>query len=614
MDVTPIYELRTRLRAAAVAGANLLSEDFRLKKAAESFSALRGASPVFAKISDLTAALTSESCEDKAGTLLDAITLVDSVICTLGAVEVSGDAEDITGSAGSADIVNAPYSELSAVIDALTASGSGKYEIIHDTRENRPELFSDYRVRPALVKGLGAPYAELADMTEEILLDIGGDIVPLLKKDFDPKGKKEMLRRIGLIERLRGAAENEFYLEQLEDSEKDIRRMLIYALRFDSSNAEKLMSLTKTEKGKAKDAAMFALAAIDCEETARFFEELSKKKPEDALKYMAGVSAPWACRLTAKLLNAVTADENGKRVQIGYTKEGSGKDAKTVNKLLRDSHIKRVSDPLTGKSGAEIEEFYRSAIMPEDCGYIDAALGTSIVLTNDEGLKKLALELNAKHKGQFLYAETIARFFSPDNCTGWLEKQLMPIRKKLKNSRDAFENDIVIALGEIRCKKGKYGIETNIHNEVKGAWMPFFREFTQPVMPDLVDLMIKLDSWALDEIMCRFYDRDDDDFTAKLRTHIVEDKVLVPAAHSNTRYAYYGLMYRCGFTNIRGMAVKYFTKFNDNDPTLYFVKLPGTNEYKREEARDLIRHIREGKLKCSFNVDEFETWVDKIYN
>ena len=52
MDVKPIYELRTRMRAAAIAGTNLLAEDFRFKKAAEAIKPLETASPVFAKIGE----------------------------------------------------------------------------------------------------------------------------------------------------------------------------------------------------------------------------------------------------------------------------------------------------------------------------------------------------------------------------------------------------------------------------------------------------------------------------------------------------------------------------------------------------------------------------------
>ena len=611
MDITPIFELRNQLRSAAIAGANLISENFRLKKSVEAFEPLKGASPVFGKIYELSASLVSGNSESAAGTLLDTITLVDSVVCTLTSTAVPGTVEELPITEFSAEITNAPYSVLSAVIDALTTSGSGNYETVSRTRNERPELLRDYRVMPALVKGLGAPYSELADLVENILGDMGKEIIPLLKKDFDPKGKKEMLRRLGLIERLCGSSENAFYLENIENAEKDMRKSLIYALRFDAANAEKLTELSKTEKGKAKDAALYALAALDCEESAQFFEEFGKKKPEDALKYLTGVTAPWACRLTAKLLTAVTTDKDGNRIPLGETKNGAASKGKTPYAQFTEA-AKRFFNPLIGKSGAEIEEFYRSAKMPEDCSSIDSALGSSIVMTNDEGLKKLAFELNKKHKGVFLYSETIARLYSSENCADWLEKQLKPIRKTLKNSREAFENDIVIALGEIRCKNGKYGIETTIHNEIKEAWMPFFREFSQPVVPDFIDLMIKLDLWAFDDIMTRFYNREDADFTAKLRVHF-EEKVTSSDTVINTRHAYYGLMYRCGFTNIRGIAARYFQNNKVDNPKQYFTALPGTHEYRVEEAYEVIRLMREGKLKCHFDLDEFAVWVENVF-
>lgn len=62
MDVKPVYELRERLRAAVIAGANLLSEDFRLRRALEAFKPLETASPVFAKVGQLTAQLLSPDC------------------------------------------------------------------------------------------------------------------------------------------------------------------------------------------------------------------------------------------------------------------------------------------------------------------------------------------------------------------------------------------------------------------------------------------------------------------------------------------------------------------------------------------------------------------------
>lgn len=609
MDVTPIYELRTRLRAAAIAGTNLLSEDFRLKKAVEGFSAMKGASPVFAKINELSETLISDKCEDKAGTLLDTITLVDSVICTLGTVEVSGDPEDIELPENPSVMINAPYSVLSGVIDALTTSGSGKYNLIDETYKDRPEIFNDYRVKPALVEGLGASYAELAFLVENILEGMGRDIVPLLKKDFDPKGKKEMLRRLGLIERLCGADENDFYLEQLENSEKDIRKNLVYALRFDKKNVEKLMELTKTEKGKIKDAAFYALASLDCEESEKFFGEFSKKKPEDTLRYLAGVTAPWASKLTARLLEAVTTDENGKKVQIGYAKESTGKDAKTVNKLVVDTKIKSIADPLIGKYGAEIEEFYKNAIMPEDTERITNALGASIILTNDEGLKKLAFYLNKKYKGKFLYAETIARLYSPEDCTDWLESQLKPLRKSLKSPRDVANNEITRLLWLLRHKDGKYGMEMRYYNAVKDEWLPFFRPFDQPVMPRFVDLFIKLDWMTLDEIIARFYDPEDADFTAKYRVELEERMVNQP----ENFYMCCNLMNQCGFMNIKGLAARYFKKNKIKTPKYVIPALPGTQEYKAEEAREVIKLMRSGEIKYDFDLDDFEAWLLKTF-
>ena len=94
MDITPIYELRDRLRTAMIAGTNLLVEDFRLKRAVEAMAPLEKAAPVFAKVGELCRSLIATGgggTDGKEGILLDAITLVDAVCCTQGAVGVAGE-------------------------------------------------------------------------------------------------------------------------------------------------------------------------------------------------------------------------------------------------------------------------------------------------------------------------------------------------------------------------------------------------------------------------------------------------------------------------------------------------------------------------------------------
>lgn len=276
MDTTPIYELRERLRAAAMAGTNLLSEDFRLRRAYEAFAPLEKASPVFAKIGQLTGQLLSPECQNTQGALLDTITLTDAVICTLGTVDVTGEVECAGGLNTEANtgslVVNAPYSTLKELLEALTTSGSGHYGYVCDAHKHNPELFRDYRVKHSLVQALGASYSGLADNVEQWLIEDGDrTILPALYKDFDPKGKKEMVRRVRVIGELAGAEANDFYVRMLADAEKEVRTELISALRYEQDNVPLLFNLTKTEKGKNKDNVFEMLAMTPNEEANDFF-------------------------------------------------------------------------------------------------------------------------------------------------------------------------------------------------------------------------------------------------------------------------------------------------------------------------------------------------------
>ena len=192
MDLTPIYELRGRLRAAAIAGTELLGEDYRLKRALEGMKPLEAASPVFAKISMLVKKLLAPNCPDRVGLLMEAISLTDAVLCTQGAMAVSGTLQDMEGNSGAMMISNIPYSILHTLLDALQNSGQGRYSYVLDMHEKQPELFEDYRVKQAMVQALGASYAELADQVALWLKQEGEAIVPLLKAGFDKNGKKEI--------------------------------------------------------------------------------------------------------------------------------------------------------------------------------------------------------------------------------------------------------------------------------------------------------------------------------------------------------------------------------------------------------------------------------------
>ena len=615
MDISNIYELKTRLRAAMIAGTNLLSEDFRLKKAAENFSALSGASPVFAKINAMTEKLLSENSPE---CLLDTITLVDAVITTLGTSEVKGELEDLPDNGDSSVIVNAPYSRLSAVIDALTTSGSGNFNTILAARKESPEIFNDYRVKPALIKGLGASYAELADTAANILKGMGKEIVPLLKKDFDPKGKKEMVRRLDVIEEICGAEENDFYLEQLENAEKDIRKQLIYVLRHDERNIDRLIELTKTEKGKTKEAVLAALISFDCEKSEEFFNEYAKKKPAEVITALAKVSSGWTSELTARLIDAALIDENGNKVTLSQV----AADGKL--KLKSKTSYWDMNSALWGKWGADIEKIYREfrceEMTPIAVG-MDMRLEETILVTNDEGLKSLARELNTARetKGIYVGAEAAARLLSAEDSSEWFAKEIIAEKKRQEKASQRLANyGIERTLRKIFFKDGKYYLINRCYDPINDGWIVDFpREVTQSVKGRITDALIKCSYWGFDRIIAEWIDPNDAEYCEKVGRHFCENIAGFSGTGFSNMSFWSECIKRCGMKNVKNLAADYFKNVKGRYYTEWVQKLveyiPGDNKYKLEECRTILE-IAQKKKDGMFNIEEFEAWANSMFN
>lgn len=611
MDLTPVYELKTRLRAAMIAGTNLLSEDFRLKKAAESFSALSGASPIFAKINAMTEKLLTDNSPES---LLDTITLVDAVITTLGTAEVKGGLEDLPDNGGSAVIVNAPYSQLSVVLDALTTSGGGQYNAFMEIKNNNPELLNDYRVKTALVKGLGASYAELAAEVAHTLMNMGKEMLPLLKRDFDPNGKKEMLLRVTVIENLGGAEENDFYLKQLENADKDIRKALIYALRHDERNIDKLIELAKTEKGKAKTAALYALASFNNEKAAAFIEEYAKKKPVEIIELMEQVSSEWSSKLTARLIDELLVDDKGNKITLSQ--------AANIDKVKLKSKTDfwHLNSAMFGKFGADIEKLYREFDNKDRIIPMDVRLGDAILETGDEGLKALALELNTKSKmkGHYVYSEAVVRLLGKEDCSKWIEEQVRAVYKKeLLGSSAIFNTPIIKAIMLIELKDGKFVLTQKHYNSITEKWRStVFIPTEYPVKESLIDVLIKYPTVQFDGKMASWADPEDKECCQKL-TDVFIDHALSKTFGSAVSLTY---LNKFGVGNIKGLALKYCKYHHDYNKWAFqgfFNVLPGDNEYKLAEAHEVIELWRSGKLKTVMSendINNFAEWAETRFS
>ena len=345
----PLYDVKERLEYAAIAGTGLLGEDFRLRRAAEAVKSLAAASPVFGKISDGLDRLLAAPADRRAGLLLDVLSLADAVAYTQGDFGLAGDMEDVPAGGGTYQQI--PCSQIQPLLTALTTTGSGRLEVIQTNWETHPEYFSDFRVLPVLVNDLGDSYGEISEFISKILKTIGSTALPALKAGFDPKGKKDMVRRVQIMEDISGSGSNDFYLSRILEAEDDVRAALVYALRHDESNVERLIGLSVTERGTAKKMAFLALAQMDCPAAQAFWRRSEKTR-----------------ELALQIALRYTVDSKVMAVALGrwlapYEADSSapldGKKKEALDKLL---------SLLPGRSGPEICSVYRRM----------AAMGTAL--------------------------------------------------------------------------------------------------------------------------------------------------------------------------------------------------------------------------------------------
>jgi len=668
MDTGPIYELRERLRAAAMAGTSLLSEDFRLKRALEAFKPMEAASPVFAKVGQLTEQLIAPDCPNPQGALLDAITLADAVICTLGTVDVAGEIDfdkiiNVEANAGSL-IVNAPYSTLKELLEALTTSGGGHYGYVCDTHEKHPELFRDYRVKHTLIQALDASYSELADQVEQWLIeDDDKTILPALYQDFDPKGKREMVRRVKVIGALAGAEANDFYVKMLGEAQKDVRTELIDALRYEPRNLSLLFDLSKTEKGKNKDKVFELLAAVQEgelftavqeEEVREFFKDLAKKKPEYVLKCLKNSTTEWSAGLVAglceklfeKLDTVDSASDKEKRelsdrlqdiVRAIFGKGGTQICAcykklltqkNTINALVKETEQKTKNTYYT-YNVLQYGVLTSSGFWRKEGGLdIEAALGMvlhhSLIVNPDSDLQALAMELyqdgdSVKKNIKFLSAAATVKFLDDENCAEWLDKQItktdIPFAKKLSKER---LSAVIDAMNHISWDSKKNGYQ--FHGSYVDVYYTDYKSVERavrlPHAKEMIHWLLKQDgSNAIDQILAQLVPLNDEAMCKEVGEYFYKKAFGIK---DNYRYQLVYRMKNCGWTVCKGLGVNAVK----NDPSIsagvlyrWLITLPGDKEAIMEEMRTICSMVKSGELKATkLKLKELEGYMNEWYN
>ena len=301
MDLQPLYDMKSRLEQAAIAGTGLLGEDFRLRRAGEELKPLAAVSPVFGKIHQGLAGLLAAPRAEQGGLLLDLLALTDAVVYTQGVSRADGALEPLPPGPGTC--LPLSYSQLNPLLAALTGKGGGRQSQVKDIWEAQPAFFGDYRVLPALISGLGDSYGELAELNAQILKGLGPAPLPLLKEGFDPAGKKDMARRVEVISAIEGARATPWLREVLPQSKKSVRAAVIEALGEDQENASLLLELAQTERGAQREAVLNALAKQDSAAVRDFWRTETEQSPV-RLWFLKHAPFPWVSDLAAGAFRA----------------------------------------------------------------------------------------------------------------------------------------------------------------------------------------------------------------------------------------------------------------------------------------------------------------------
>ena len=676
MDLSPVYELQERLHTAIIAGANLLNEDFRLKRAAEAIKPLAPASPVFAKLCQQTELLLSPGCSAPAGVLLDTAALADAIICTLGTVDVKQETTDMELAlnpqpeeyrADKPYIFNVPYSQVKTLINALTTTGSGNYSIVNDMLHTAPDIFKDYRVKYALVHALGAQYYELVNLVHNYLSQCGTEIIPLLKKDFDPEGKKEMVHRVNIITKIAGASENDFYIEMLQTATGDVRTALITALGNEPANSGRLLSMTKTERGKNKQCVLNILARMEnvaeSGELYNLFKHTIKKNPSSAL--IALMPSTTACA------SKVIAEECMEQLP-GIIEAIEENNAAVIEKKL--TPFCRLIEALPGKHGDEVYMCYKQLLLESktlDQGSLNPSLevidymagnysnihsrNTSFQFFNHQNFpprtdRKLTWELiigshiaqslvifpgsqsrqmamkffeSSRNSINFLTAAAFVQILENDNCAGWFDGQvkknpsaLVEIQRALSYIRwDCQLNSYITSMlfSDMEWEDSRKFILNKI--EIPDArriqdWM--MAQTSQPQTSSLILAKTGLKKsdkkhnlQYIDEILNRWINTADQEQCEKAGSYFYNRALSV---QDNTDYLAY--MLNCRWTECKGLAARFARnkkKIQMWELTDYLYHLPGnarTIHKIQKEIDAVIEIIKSGGLIVSnLNID-----------
>src|ERR1051326_449890 len=282
MSLALIDESAKEVRRLSIAGSTLAVGDFRLKKLIAPLEQAGAKVPVFAQVAKAISDLVNGTEAESAGRLLNLSTLLNAILYTQGQTGAAGDFRELETFATNCTSTRTTARVLKPLIEALTSTGGGRYEIVKAACDRG--AFNDLRLIDPAIQALGDNYPELADLVaEKILPPYGPGIVPRLKASLDLKGKKADARRLKLMHQLDSAGTLELCKTALEEGSAEVKAAAIVCLGKHEDCLPLVMDQANSKNKALRAAALEALAEHDRPEINALFSELIKGKALDIL-------------------------------------------------------------------------------------------------------------------------------------------------------------------------------------------------------------------------------------------------------------------------------------------------------------------------------------------
>lgn len=344
-----LNDLYNETKRLFIAGSKFAKDDPRIAKYIPALEKMGEKAPVLKKLAEKYTALVKDGQSDS---LADAGTFLYAVMATQGASEVIGESMELISNINELPKTKTPYSQLKPILDALTISAQGRYEVIKNAYEK--ELLNDFRLYKPLVAGLDDKYSMLSDyIYTTVIPEIGTLLIPYLLEQYNKEGKQGDAMRLSLLFKL--GYENVWQLafEAIENGSTITAVSGIKILGADKKNEEYLLMLASDKKSAIREEALISLIRMD---SAKGKELMMKTL--NGSKYKSAIEAAKLCTDTEyahKLLELVKP----------YYNNLSEKELPDNEFLEANNKFTDLFETLIQKDKAEICEFYKDILKNE---------------------------------------------------------------------------------------------------------------------------------------------------------------------------------------------------------------------------------------------------------